>query len=94
MIIICYDIHNTKTRTKLSKYLEKFGRRIQFSIFEIDLHYSRTNEIEEFIKSNFRPKLKNNDSIIIMPFSKSDQARITRYGAKIQEPKRYITYYG
>lgn len=36
MIIVSYDISNDKRRTKFSKYLMKFGHRIQYSVFEID----------------------------------------------------------
>jgi len=35
--IVAYDIGKDSTRTKLSKYLESIGRRIQKSIFICDL---------------------------------------------------------
>ena len=37
MLIISYDISETKVRTKFSKFLQKFGRRIQLSVFEIKI---------------------------------------------------------
>ena len=36
MIIISYDISNDKKRNHFSKYLSKFGHRIQYSVFEIE----------------------------------------------------------
>lgn len=36
MIIISYDISNDKLRTQFSKFLSKFGHRIQYSVFEIE----------------------------------------------------------
>jgi CRISPR-associated protein Cas2 len=36
MIILSYDISNDKLRTKFSKFISKFGHRIQFSVYEID----------------------------------------------------------
>ena len=35
MLLISYDISNDKVRTKFSKYLSKFGFRLQYSVFEI-----------------------------------------------------------
>ena len=36
MLIVSYDIKNDKLRTKFSKYLSKFGFRLQYSVFQID----------------------------------------------------------
>jgi CRISPR-associated protein Cas2 len=91
MILICYDIRNNRNRLKLSKYLEKYGRRLQFSIFEIDQHYSILNEIKANIKLEFAPRLRNNDSILIVPMMASMEHKIIRHGAKIQKEKQYIT---
>jgi len=35
VIIVAYDISNNKVRTQFSKFLEKYGVRVQFSVFEI-----------------------------------------------------------
>ena len=35
MLIVTYDIHDDKTRTKFGKLLKKYGRRLQYSVFEI-----------------------------------------------------------
>ena len=32
--IVVYDIENDRTRNKLSKLLEKYGKRVNFSVFE------------------------------------------------------------
>ena len=36
MIVVSYDISDDKLRTRFSKYLSKFGHRLQYSVFEID----------------------------------------------------------
>ena len=36
MTLISYDISNDKLRTKFSKYIRKYGPRIQYSVYEID----------------------------------------------------------
>ena len=35
MLIVAYDIHNDKLRTKFWKLLKKFWRRLQYSVFEV-----------------------------------------------------------
>ena len=39
-LVVSYDIHDNKRRTRVHKVLKNFGERIQFSVFECDL----TNE--------------------------------------------------
>ena len=53
MIVISYDISNDKLRTRFSKYLSRFGHRIQYSVFEIDNSESFLSNIEIDIKNNF-----------------------------------------
>lgn len=36
MILLSYDISNNKLRTRFSKFLSKYGHRLQYSVFEID----------------------------------------------------------
>ena len=50
MIVISYDISNDKLRTRFSKYLSRFGHRIQYSVFEIDNSESFLSNIEIDIK--------------------------------------------
>lgn len=78
MIIISYDISEDKIRTKFSKYLSKFGHRLQYSVFEIDNSERLLNVIEAEIKNRFEPQFKETDSIIIFRLSKT--CKITRYG--------------
>ena len=79
MILICYDISNNRTRLQLSKLLTHHGQRIQFSIFQIDLHNSTNQLIKATIINKFRPKLKKNDSILIINIGDKNK-EITRLG--------------
>ena len=36
MIVLSYDIADDKLRTRFSKYILRFGHRIQYSVYEID----------------------------------------------------------
>lgn len=78
MLIISYDIADDKLRTKFSKYLSKFGGRLQYSVFEIKNSDRILEIIQTHIQFYFKNKFSQTDSIIIFDMSK--QCKITRYG--------------
>lgn len=84
MILVSYDISNDKLRTHFSKYLSKFGHRIQYSVYEIDNSQRILNNICAGIKNNFEKQFSQADSIYI--FELSNTCKVTRYGyAKNEE---------
>lgn len=86
MLIISYDISDTKLRTKFSKYIKKFGCRLQFSVYEIKHSPRMLENITIQIKKNFEPKFTETDSVII--FNLSKQCKKTYFGyAKHTEEK-------
>ena len=44
--LICYDIAEQKTRTKVAKYLESFAHRIQYSVFTCESTEERMNKVK------------------------------------------------
>ncbi len=77
-IIICYDIQENKTRTQFSKFLEKYGVRLQYSVFEIEHSKRLLGVITEQIKTKFEKKFDPGDSIFIFF---TDLKTAIRYGA-------------
>lgn len=53
MAIVSYDISDDKLRTKFSKYLSRFGHRIQYSVFEIDNSKRIVDNIVNDLTNNF-----------------------------------------
>ena len=78
MLIISYDIADDKLRTRFSKYLSKFGGRLQYSVFEIRNSDRVLENITTQITHYFEKKLSQRDSVIIFEMSK--QCKITRFG--------------
>ena len=84
MILISYDISNNKLRTKFSKFIMKFGRRMQYSVFEITNSKRMLDNIMCEITNNFENKFNQSDSVIII--ETSENCKITRFGyAKNEE---------
>ena len=84
MLLVSYDIENDKVRTKFSKFLGKFGYRLQFSVFEIKNSDTVLHNIKTEIENNFMKLFTENDSVII--FELSETCKKTCYGyAKNQD---------
>lgn len=78
MIIVSYDISDDKLRTRFSKFLLKYGFRLQYSIFQIRNSKRILALVSSEIKNKFEKHFGQTDSVII--FNLSEQCKITRYG--------------
>mgnify|MGYP004466088299 CR=1 FL=1 len=88
MVIISYDISDDKLRTKFSKYLSRFGHRLQYSVFEIDNSTRILNNIITDLKYKYERAFSQSDSVII--FKMSSSCEIIRYGYAKNDEKDFI----
>jgi len=75
VIIVAYDITDNKLRGHLSKYLEKFGVRVQFSVFEIQNSKRVLDIVLNGIESKFKKRFEPGDSIYIFKANHNDTIR-------------------
>lgn len=78
MILISYDISDTKIRSKFARYIKRFGHRLQYSVYEIDNSKTILNNIKLDIEHNWIPKFSEQDSVMI--FIMSETCKIIRCG--------------
>ncbi|MBR6200111.1 MAG: CRISPR-associated endonuclease Cas2 [Spirochaetales bacterium] len=89
MLLVSYDISNTKVRTKFSKYLSKFGFRLQYSVFEIKNSERILHNIETEIQNTYMKLFTQTDSVII--FHLGENYKRTCYGyAKNEETDLFV----
>lgn len=88
MIVISYDISDDKVRTKFSKYLSKFGHRLQYSVFEINNSPHIIENICVDIDNRFKKTFCEADSVII--FKMSASCEIIKYGYAKNDDKDLI----
>lgn len=89
MVIVSYDISDNKLRTKFSKYLNKFGHRLQYSVFEIDNSNRILDNIVTDIKNRFEKCFTQQDSVMVFKLSAS--CEVLRFGyAKNDENDFFI----
>lgn len=78
VIIVAYDITSDKTRRQFAKFLNKYGIRIQFSVYEIDNSRRILDIVIANIEGKFKKKFESGDSIYIFT---SDKKSIISYGS-------------
>lgn len=88
MILVSYDISDNKLRNKFSKFLSKFGYRLQYSVFRIDNSERILNIVVGEIENQFSKKFSQSDSVYI--FKLSSSCDIVRYGYAENEDKNLI----
>jgi len=88
MLIISYDIKDTKLRTQFSKMLMKNGCiRLQFSVYEFNHSNRMLDNIREKIRKQFAHKFSFEDSVLI--FS-SPNEKVEKYGNAIHHDQDVI----
>lgn len=88
MMLVSYDISDDKTRTKFSKFLSKFGHRLQYSVYEIDSSNRLLDIIAAEIDNRFNKLFSEADSVIILIMSNT--CKIIRYGYAKNDEKDLI----
>ena len=83
MLIVSYDISDTKIRTRFSKFLKKYGRRLQYSVYEIKNSNRILKNVVAEIEKNFEKEFTKADSVFIFNMKNKE---ILRFGyAKNEE---------
>ena len=77
---IVYDFEKNSRRTKCVKLLEKYGVRVQYSVFEFYLTSAR--KIELFSKMKEKEFLEDikGEAFMIVPVSQDSGRKIQRFG--------------
>lgn len=78
VIIVAYDISNNKIRTCFSKFLEKYGVRVQFSVFEIENSQRILDIVTTQVENKYKKMFEPGDSIYLFV---ADKKTIKSYGS-------------
>jgi CRISPR-associated protein Cas2 len=80
-VVVSYDIHDDKRRTRVHKMLKNFGERIQFSVFECDLTKEQILRMQHVLKPII--KEEDHDSVRFYHLCDGCKAKIDRIGGII-----------
>lgn len=92
MFIVSYDFQDTGRRTKFSTFLKKYGRRLQYSVFELKNSARILENIQKEIDMKYKPYFTKNDSIVIINVCEACKAKIKRYGYAANEEKEVVFF--
>ncbi len=70
LIIVSYDISDNKKRTKFNKYIRKFGKMLQYSVYEIDNSERILNNIITDLNNQFIKTFDETDSVYVFKLSR------------------------
>ena len=92
MLLVSYDITSNKTRSKFSKFLKKYGRRLQYSVFEIKNSQRVLQNILKEVECLYKKQFEKTDSVLIMNTCKGCKNKIIRYGYAVNEEKEVVFF--
>lgn len=89
LVVVVYDIPDDKRRTKLSNFLEGYGRRVQFSVFECFLSLEEMRELYEKVKKLVKSE---EDNVRFYWISQEAVSRSLVIGSEVPQPppKYYV----
>lgn len=77
--IIIYDIRDERRLRKIAKIMEKYGKRVQYSVFEV----RGDPLLIEVIRNEYIPIINpEEDSVVIYKLCDSDWKKREKYGRK------------
>ncbi|MBW6442208.1 CRISPR-associated endonuclease Cas2 [Patescibacteria group bacterium] len=90
MIILTYDIQEDHLRTEFSKFILNYGRRLQYSVYEIKNSKRILDLVQEEIKNRFEKRFNQGDSVLIFKITAENQ--ILRFGYAKNEETDLLMY--
>lgn len=89
LVVVVYDIPDDNRRTKLSNFLEGYGRRVQYSVFECFLSLEEMRSLHQKIEKRVKP---TEDNVRFYWISAEAVSRVLTIGSSTPEspPNIYI----
>lgn len=80
MLIVSYDFTNDKIRARFSKFLKKYGHRMQYSVFSVHNSPRVLRNIIAEVDIRYKKQFKETDSIVIFSACEGCKKKVIRYG--------------
>lgn len=90
MLLVSYDISNNKIRYRFAGFLKKYGRRLQYSVFELKNSDRMLAIVLLEIEKKFAKSFENTDSILIFSLCEWCKKKVIRYGYAVHEEEELV----
>ena len=89
LVLVVYDIPDDKRRTKLATFLEGYGRRVQYSVFECFLDLAEMRKLHQQVATRVN---EDEDNVRFYWISEDALSRVLTIGSQPPEepPATYI----
>lgn len=92
MLILAYDFSDDRTRTRFSRFIHKFGRKIQYSVYEIRNSPRILQNIKNEIELVYKKTFTGADSVCIFQLCEGDKKKVLRYGYAENDEKDVVVF--
>lgn len=92
MIIVCYDFSDDKKRKNFSDFLKSYGRKIQYSIYEIKNSQRVLRNVLKEIELRYEKTFEGSESVLIFQTCGTCNKNIVRYGSACNEEKEVVFF--
>jgi CRISPR-associated protein Cas2 len=89
LVLVVYDIPDNRRRLKLANFLEGYGRRVQYSVFECFISLDEMRQLYEQVQRRVKP---TEDNVRFYWISREAVTRVLTIGSPAPEapPDTYI----
>lgn len=89
LVLVVYDVPDDKRRVKLSTFLEGYGRRVQYSVFECFLTLEEMRQLHKKVGRWVKP---SEDNVRFYWISEEAVSRVLTIGSSppAEPPQAYI----
>ena len=92
MLIVGYDFSNDKVRARFARFLNKYGRKLQYSVYEIRNSPRVLQIILSEIELVYKKEFTGADSILVFQTCEGCKKKIRRYGYVENEDKELVIF--
>ena len=90
MLYVSYDMTSNKRRAQFSKFLKKFGRRLQGSVYELKNSRRILRVVLEEIKGSHQKHFTKEESVVIIDLCEACKKKMHRFGHSANEEEEIL----
>jgi CRISPR-associated protein Cas2 len=83
LVVVVYDIPDDKRRLKLANFLEGYGRRVQYSVFECFLDFKAMQQLHQNVKKRVK---ETEDNVRFYWLTEDAASKVLTIGSPPPEP--------
>lgn len=92
MLIVSYDIESDSKRTRFSKFLKKFGYRMQYSVYNVKNSPRVLQNILNEVKCKYEKNFGATDTVMVVNLCESCKKKVIKMGYAKNEDQDTVIF--